>query len=103
MYLYHKCNLDAIKVGILKFQQSFVQSDPYTRTVDNNWTLFKSFILDLLHKHVPQKACKSHEDLPWINTIVLSVKCAIENIYTIELSNLIYQQIGEHIGNLEIR
>ena len=70
VYLYHKCNLDAIKVGILKFQQSFVQSDPYARTVDNNWTLFKSFILDLLHKHVPQKTCKSHKDLPWINTSI---------------------------------
>ena len=102
VYLYHKCNLDAIKVGILKFQQSFMQSDPYIRTVDDNWTLFKSFILDLLHKHVPQRHANLIKIHPGL-ILVLSVKYAIENIYTIELSNLIYQQIGEHIGNLEIR
>ena len=63
VYLYHKCNLDAIKVDILKFQRSFMQSDPYTRTVDNIWTFFKSFILDLLYKYEPQKTCKSHKNL----------------------------------------
>ena len=41
IYLYHKANLDEIKARLHSFHSSFVSSNPYDRSVEENWILFK--------------------------------------------------------------
>jgi len=37
VYLFHKGNLEAIKQEIIQFQESFINSDPYNKSVEENW------------------------------------------------------------------
>jgi len=67
VYLFHKGNLSAIREDILKFQESFNLSDPYSKSVNDNWINFKTALLQSIQKHIPQKTCKSQKDLPWLN------------------------------------
>ena len=64
VYLFHKGNIEAIKEEITSFQESFINSDPYNKSVEENWLLFKSFILQAIHSHIPQKSVKQRKNLP---------------------------------------
>ena len=48
--LFHKGNLTAIR-DILKFQESFNLSDPYSNSVNNNWINFKMTLIESIQKH----------------------------------------------------
>ena len=63
MYLFHKGNIEAIKEEITKFQESFINSDPYNKSVEENWLLFKPFILQAIYSHIPTKICKTVKEL----------------------------------------
>jgi len=41
VFLFHKADLVALKEELLKFWETFEQSNPYTRTVTENWIFFK--------------------------------------------------------------
>ena len=41
-FLYRKGNIDGIKVDMVKLQDMFMSNNPYSRTVKDNWNLFKS-------------------------------------------------------------
>ena len=58
VYLFHKGNIEAIKDEIIEFQESFIHSDPYDKSVEENWSSFKSFILQVTHMYIPQKSVK---------------------------------------------
>ena len=66
VFLYHKSKLEAIRADMLKFQESFFQSDPYSKSVETNWIQFKATIMESITNYVPQKTCKSSNDLPWL-------------------------------------
>jgi len=51
VYLFHKGNLEAIKKEIIQFQESFINSDPYNKSMEVS---FKSFILPTIYSHIPQ-------------------------------------------------
>ena len=40
VYLYHKGDIEAIKEEIIKFQEQFIHSDPYDKSVEENWRTF---------------------------------------------------------------
>ena len=65
-YLFHKGYLSAIKEDVLKFQESFNLSDPYSKSVNNNWINLQTALLQSIQKHIPQKTCKSRRNLPWV-------------------------------------
>jgi len=67
IYLYHKANLDEIKARLHSFHSSFVSSNPYDRSVEENWILFKQCILNTIDELIPAKCVKNHQNLPWIN------------------------------------
>ena len=52
---------------MVKLKDMFMSSNSHSRTVQDNWNLFKSSLLDSVSKHVPQKSIKSRHDLPWLN------------------------------------
>jgi len=75
VFLFHKADLVVLKVELSKFWETFEQSNPYIRTATENWIFFKSFIMDLILKYVPQKNSKFHKNLPWLNC---NIKCAMQ-------------------------
>ena len=48
--LYHKANLENIKRDLLEFQAMFFENDPYSKSVEQNWTDFKKVINDTIIK-----------------------------------------------------
>jgi len=66
VYLFDKGNLEAIKEEIIQFQDSFINSDPYNKSVEENWLSFKSFILQTIHPYIPQKSVKQQKNWPWL-------------------------------------
>ena len=67
VYLFHKGNLSGIKEDILKFQESFNLSNPYSNPVNDNWINFEMSLLESIQKHIRQKTCKAQRNLPWLN------------------------------------
>jgi len=49
--LYHKTNLERIKDDFLNFQTSSLESNPYSRSVEENWSDFKNAITVTVSTH----------------------------------------------------
>jgi len=58
---------DAIKQHIGCFQASFLLSDPYNNTLQENWSLFKSELETVINQYIPQIPAKSTCHLLWLN------------------------------------
>ena len=67
IFLYHKGNINGVKADMVKLKDMFMSNNSRCRTVQDNWNLFKSSLLDSVSKHVPQKSIKSRRDLRWLN------------------------------------
>jgi len=52
IYLYSKGNFDAIKQHIGYFQASFLSSDPYNNTLQENCFLFKSELETVINQYI---------------------------------------------------
>ena len=70
IFLFHKgdmANLKGdmanLKGDILEFQRQFLSSSPYSSSVEDNWSNFKSALSDAMIKHIPEKICKSKNHL----------------------------------------
>ena len=53
--LYYKANILNIKSDLMEFQNTFIMSDPLSRSVEQNWLRFKAAISETISKHVPHK------------------------------------------------
>ena len=69
VFLYHKGNINGVKADVVKLKDMFMSNNynSHSRTVQDNWNLFRSSLLDSVSKHVPRKFIKSQRDLPWLN------------------------------------
>ena len=72
VYQYHKANNSSIKSEVLKFSQAFLNENPYQRSVEDNWSIFKETMHDIINRNVPTKLIKSRKDLPWLNHSIKS-------------------------------
>ena len=59
IFLYHKGHINGVKADMVKLKDMFMSNNSHSRTVQDNWNLFKSSLLDSVSKHVPQKSIKS--------------------------------------------
>ena len=67
VYLYHRGDFDRIRERISIFQQNFLSSEPYAKSVETNWTEFKNTIKQLMDEFIPQKQVQSSNHIPWLN------------------------------------
>ena len=65
--LYHKANIVNIKSDLMEFQNTFLTSDPLSRSVEQNWLQLQAAISEAVSKYVPHKIIQSCNHLPWIN------------------------------------
>ena len=83
IFLYHKGNIDGVKADMAKLQDIFMSSNPHSRTVEDNWNLFKSALHNSAIKHIPQKSIKSRHDLPWLNNEIKTCMHHRRQLYNI--------------------
>ena len=72
VYLYNQGDFDAIKQSLQCFQTSFLSSDPFTNTVQDNWSMFKSELLSVIDRYIPQVSRTTTHHLPWLNKHIRS-------------------------------
>jgi len=48
IFQYHKADKNSITTEVNKLLKTFFQQDPYQRTVHDNWTLFKTKIMEIV-------------------------------------------------------
>ena len=53
----------------------------HTRTVDENWRIFKAHIMKMLEKHVPKKFLMTRYNLTWFNKRLRSLVHKEQNVY----------------------
>ena len=73
IFLYHKGNINGVKADMVKLKDMLMSNNSRSRTVQDNWNLFKSSLLNSVSKQVPQKSIKSRRDLPWLNHEISSM------------------------------
>ena len=54
------------------FQENFLLSNPYLRSIDDNWSQFKKAVINTMLKNIPQREIKSRKYLPWLNQDIKS-------------------------------
>jgi len=68
--------------------------------VEENWLLFKSFILQTIHSHIPQKSVKQQKNLPWLTQDIKLDMCHRKRLYKCAKQTLL--ATGMLIENLEM-
>ena len=69
-YQYHKANTEEIHRELLEFQSTFSFNDPYTSSIEENWSTFKQKDLVILDNHVTSKSTHSSKHLPLLNDFI---------------------------------
>ena len=70
IFQFHKADKDGIISEMHEFCETFFEHYPYRRTIQDNWHLFKTSIIDIIEKFVPTKVIKPHKNVPWLNQFI---------------------------------
>nr|XP_054767499.1 uncharacterized protein LOC129274773 [Lytechinus pictus] len=70
MHIWKNANLSEMKRECGLYQQRFIKMHDEKSSVINMWEEIKTFLQDLLQKHVPSKMTSSRFNQPWINSLV---------------------------------
>ena len=69
MYLYQKGDYEFMRKGAFEFaKEKYFNGFPDTRSVQENLSLFTSFIQDSADKHIPSKTSRTVSSIPWITS-----------------------------------
>ena len=68
VYRCKKGNIDDVKSDMKEFSDTFLNEDPYSRTVDDNWNRFKTPLKQSMERHIPHMKITLRWNLPWITT-----------------------------------
>ena len=66
VFQYRKGDLDGIKRDMGEFGAKFLSEDPFKRSVNNNWDLYKENLVNSMKKNIPQNKVSSRWNLPWM-------------------------------------
>ena len=73
IYQYHKANqLAIVKEEMERYKQTFLASNPYELTVEENWSNFKETVIKVMDTHIPCKTMRPHKDILWLNHYIKS-------------------------------
>ena len=71
VYTYSKADEEGLKSWLNKCNETFFQTEPNLRSVDDNWNLFKKYTLEAMEKFIPHRMSKSKQSHPWINRDII--------------------------------
>ena len=86
VFQYHKANIEDLKAKLLHFQNQFLTSDECSTSVEANWLSFKHAIDEAMRKYIPQKTCKSTNDLPWLTYSIKKMMKQRKRLYKLARS-----------------
>ena len=92
-FVYHKANVQNFKGDLKSFQETFLLSNPYLRSIDDNWSQFKKAVTNTMLKNIPQREIKSRKYLPWLNQDI-KFKMKERKNYMTKLKKLSYLRTG---------
>ncbi|XP_072037401.1 uncharacterized protein [Amphiura filiformis] len=64
--MYKHLDSEAFTNDAEKLKDSYFQSDPEGKSVQDNWTFFRNVLQHLTEKHIPTKLVRPSRDLPWM-------------------------------------
>jgi len=67
IFLYDRGNMAQLKADMSEFQNTFLSSDPYSNSIQENWDNFKQAINNAITSNIPQTMSRPSKELPWIN------------------------------------
>ena len=70
IYLYRKGDMDKVRSDISSSFEEFLANKPETKSVDENWTYFKTALFSTLNKHIPQKLVCRRWNIPWMTAVI---------------------------------
>ena len=74
VYLYKRTDMGGLQEQLRNSYKSFQASEPSTKLVEENWTLFKTILFGTIKKHIPQKTLSRKKSTPSLNS---RIKCLI--------------------------
>ena len=81
----------------MEFQNTFITSDPLSRSVKQNWLRFKASISETVSKYVPDKTVRSRNHLLWTNKQIKKDMKVCKGLYK-KPKDLILTLTGMPIG-----
>ena len=82
VYKYRNANWDEIKKGIIDFNTDFLTSTEFnSRSVNDNWTMFKHQMTKIMDKFIPSKITSTRYNLPWLNKKLKKAVKAKQRLY----------------------
>ena len=66
VYLYKRADMGGLQEQ-LRNSYTSQASDPPTKSVEENWTQFRTILFDTIKKHTPQKIPHKKTSTPWLN------------------------------------
>ncbi len=73
VYLYKRADLDKLREDLLSFSNRFPQSNPLSRSLEENWTQLKEALRGI-KDNIPTKMTKENRSLPWINRHIQMIR-----------------------------
>ena len=70
IYQYAKSNVDQLKDELTKITTEFFKNNPASKSVNANWTYFRTKVLAAIDKHIPNKTTSAKHNLPWITRTI---------------------------------
>ncbi|XP_072048592.1 uncharacterized protein [Amphiura filiformis] len=66
VFLFGKADMTSIQSEMTDFQHYFLDSDPSSRSVQENWDMFTDELKSVMDNHIPSKTSCSDHKSPWI-------------------------------------
>jgi hypothetical protein len=67
VFIYSKADLTQIRYDLIAFDHTFTEIEPTSRTVNENWIMFREAFSSILNKNIPSKTLNGKWNQPWIN------------------------------------
>ncbi|XP_072039781.1 uncharacterized protein [Amphiura filiformis] len=82
VFNFKKADTENLKNILEQNSTEFFQSKPDTRTVNENWNMFKTFLLEAMEKSVPHHMSKGKPSHPWINHHIIKHMRKRDKLYS---------------------
>ena len=62
--------MDGVIKELEDFKDSFLESEPMKKSVEENWNQLTKAIFDAMDNHIPQKKLSSWQHVPWMSSTI---------------------------------
>ena len=118
VYNYRKADWVQIREDMASFRDQYLQSNPSSNSVEENWNEFKNALFKSMDNHIPKKTIKGKVDVPWMTNKVKRLIKKKKRLYKKarklkdsnstkafhdfrkEVRNMLHTEYYRHINNL---